>query len=61
MIEIIYSMLSDQNEVKVEFYHKSRKYWSFCCGSVETNLTRNHEDSGLIPGLAQWAKDPALS
>ena len=25
-----------------------------------TNLTKNHEVSGLIPGLAQWVKDLAL-
>ena len=35
-------------------------YGGSLLGTAKTNLTRNHEVVGLIPGLAQWVKDLAL-
>ena len=34
--------------------------WSSHRGTVERNLTRNHEVVGLIPGITQWVKDLVL-
>ena len=39
-------------------YNKQK--WSSHHGAAETNLTRNHGVEDLIPGLAQWVKDPVL-
>jgi len=39
---------------------KKKKMRSSHRGSVETNLTRNHEVVGLIPGFALWLKDLVL-
>ena len=41
-------------------HHLIYRTWSSHHGSAVTNPTSIPEDVGLIPGLTQWVKDPAL-
>ena len=42
------------------FFFLNTISWSSHRGAAEMNLTRIHEDVGLIPGLAQWVGDPVF-
>ena len=58
-IEKLVAFLYFNNE-KLEKKYKNSTFWSSPSGSVEMNPTTNREVAGLIPGLTQQVKDPAL-
>ena len=52
--------ISWSSELPLSLPYKEKYFWSSQCGSVEMNLTSIQEDTGSIPGLAQWIKDLVL-
>ena len=51
---------TDHSSAVAEQFFSKKYFGSSYGGSVVTSPTSMHEDSGSIPGLAQWVKDPVL-
>ena len=63
MIEISISKIQKNGKINLSKKKKGNNkhdHRSFHHGTDKTNLTRNCEVVGSIPGIAQWVKDQAL-
>ena len=57
------ALIKHQQKPKDQFKKtktKTKKDRTSHCGSAVMNPVSTHEDMALIPGLAQWVKDPQL-
>lgn len=59
-IYVVYGLIGYSGRVDDRDQKYCQSWGSSHCGSSVVNLTSIHEDSGSVPGLAQWVTDPLL-
>ena len=59
-IYVVYGLIGYSGRVDDRDQKYCQSWGSSHCGSSVVNLTSIHEDSGSVPGLAQWVTDPVL-